>query len=377
MSPQRPEPAAQYRALVPALEQLRALLVEALGTELETGGVRLAAPIESRVKSWDSILGKLERGVGRVRDFRDYQDLVGVRIIVLFTTDVPKAHEAVRAVCHVVEAYRTADRLANDRFGYVASHFVVKAARDPRIHDSTADLTAEVQLLTAAQHVWAQSSHVLQYKSAEDTPLSLRRSVHRVAALLELVDLEFERLIQARESYKRSVQMEDDSTVLDVDVLDVALPRLWPSEHPYNPSLNDMILQALRRHGIRTLGDLRRLVATQRSAVFADSLAHAQQLLEAVDHGTRAGDAYTIETPTGSRSHASVNSELIERARRGAFYAVSGLTFTALQFAFGERQPPPGTWVPFVPPGVDPSAQSTHPHGDLEQDGRSAPDPGE
>jgi putative GTP pyrophosphokinase len=350
MTPQLTEEATQYEAMVPGLERFRESLATALEEQLAANHVGLAAPLESRVKSWESILGKLERDVARIQDFREYRDLVGLRIVVPFATDLPAAAASIRAACHVTEAHQTADRLADDRFGYQASHFVVKARQmRPATDGAFSTLTAEVQLLTAAQHVWAQSSHFLQYKSTEATPPELRRSVNRVAALLELVDLEFERLIQARESYRRSVQIEDDATILDVDVLDVALPRLWPREHPYDPSLNGMILNALTRHGIRTLGDLRRLIATQRSAVFADSSAQAQELLEAVDHGVRQRDTYTLSTSNGSRSHSRVTPELIARARRGCFYAISGLTFSALQFAFGERQPPPGTRVPFAP----------------------------
>jgi putative GTP pyrophosphokinase len=341
---------ADFDALLPSLQRLGDLMTEAISAQVDTQELHLAVPLETRVKTWDSVVGKLERGVRGITNFRDFQDLVGIRIVVPFTKDVLHARRVVGAACHVLESYDTSDRLSDDRFGYLASHFVVRLRPTSETASEFRTLTAEVQIRTAAQHVWAQASHTLQYKSAEATPPELRRSVHRIAALLELVDLEFDRLLTAREAYRRSVQMEDDTLQLDVDVLGVALPQLWPAEHPSSPEVYGMLLDSLQRHGISTLGALRQLVATQRSAVFADSLRQTREIIQAVTYGTRKGDTYTIVEGNSSRSHVSVTPEIIERARRGVFYTLSGLTFTALQFAFGERSPPPGTKTPFDSP---------------------------
>lgn len=338
---------SDFDSLLPSLQRLRDLLTEAISAEAATQELHLAVPLENRVKTWDSIVGKLARGAGGITAFRDFQDLVGIRIVVPFTRDLPHARRVVRAACHVLEGYDTSDRLSDDRFGYLASHFVVRLRPTGENDRELGTLTAEVQIRTAAQHVWAQASHTLQYKSQEATPPELRRSVHRVAALLELVDLEFDRLLTAREAYRRSVQMEDDALQLDVDVLGVALPLLWPAEHPPSPQVYGLLLGSLQRHGISTLGALRQLVATQRSAVFADSLRQTREVIQAVTYGTRKGDTYTIVEGNSSRSHAGLTPEMIERARRGVFYTLSGLTFTALQFAFGERSAPPGTKAPF------------------------------
>lgn len=58
-------------------------------------------------------------------------------------------------------------------------------------------LKAEVQVRTVTQHVWAAASHVLQYKQEASVPLPVRRSIYRVSALLETVDLEFERVLSS------------------------------------------------------------------------------------------------------------------------------------------------------------------------------------
>jgi ppGpp synthetase/RelA/SpoT-type nucleotidyltranferase len=59
----------------------------------------------------------------------------------------------------------------------------------------------ELQLRTLAQHIWAVASHKLQYKREASVPVPIRRSINRVSALLEMVDLEFDRVLLEREQY--------------------------------------------------------------------------------------------------------------------------------------------------------------------------------
>jgi putative GTP pyrophosphokinase len=266
----------------------------------------------------------------------ELQDLVGLRLVVPFTRDLESVRKAIVGACRVIRQYDTVDQLRDDQFGYRASHYVV-TPRDPTELDAWSfPVLAEIQVKTSSQHLWAEASHILQYKSEVAPPPELRRAIHRVAALLEGVDLEFERVLQARDLYRKEVQIADDDAVLNVDLLAVALPRLWPSEHQGPVEVLDGLLHALDRKGISTLGQLRLLIAEQRSAVFRDSLAHANEILDVVANGTKNGDAYTITTSNGSKTVSGVGPELIDRARRGIFYSLSGLTFTALQFASGE-----------------------------------------
>ena len=62
-------------------------------------------------------------------------------------------------------------------------------------------LRAELQIRTLAQQLWAAASHKLQYKRESSVPYPIRRSIHRVAALLETVDLELERVLSERDPH--------------------------------------------------------------------------------------------------------------------------------------------------------------------------------
>lgn len=116
------------------------------------------------------------------------------------------------------------------------------------------DLLVELQVRTLAQHMWAATSHKLQYKREESVPLPLRRAIYRVSALLETVDLELDRVLTQRGAY---VASEVESPTLDAP-LNIDLANLIARE--VLPAANDSgdvdgfdeVLQELYEFGIKT-----------------------------------------------------------------------------------------------------------------------------
>ena len=70
--------------------------------------------------------------------------------------------------------------------------------------------------------------HTLQYKQEDSVPAPMRRAIHRVSALLEVVDLEFERLLKERESYRSDSGPINTDAILNVDLLEHLLDALLP-----------------------------------------------------------------------------------------------------------------------------------------------------
>lgn len=324
---------------MPRLTQLHDSLLAAINAAVIKEGVKLAMPVQSRVKEWESTAAKLRSGVRGVRDVTDLQDLVGLRLVVPFVRDVRRAQRAVRSACSVLREYDTAERRADDQFGYSAAHLVVTQRFMGQAPVAAMVSAAEIQIRTFAQHMWAEASYGLQYKTDETTPAALRRDVFRVAALLETVDREFEHLLTARDEYRRTVQLANNDTPLDVEVLEIALPTLWPAEHRGPEEAFASLVQELTRKGIRTLGDLRRLVVTHRSATMADAADEARHIVYATEHGSRLGNDYRITRGDHTETLIGLTEEIVDRARRGIFYSLSGLTFTALQLQSGTFVP--------------------------------------
>lgn len=120
---------------------------------LRDASVALAVPLEARVKTLDSLLDKCERNSLEPEALSEIADLAGLRVVVLFRRDSDKAREIIRANFEVLREEDTADRLAEDQFGYGSIHFEVSPKKAwlelPTLH-KLEGLAAEIQLRTAS-----------------------------------------------------------------------------------------------------------------------------------------------------------------------------------------------------------------------------------
>jgi len=152
------------------------------------------------------------------------------------------------------------DRLGNSEFGYQSLHYGITIpntwATVPTF-SGCAGIIAEIQLRTIAQHTWAAASHLLQYKQESGIPFEVRRSIHRVSALLETVDLEFERALIERDEYlDESSPDRSGDELLNVDLLSGALTNLLPIANRLENEDYNTILSRLNKFNINTLQQL-------------------------------------------------------------------------------------------------------------------------
>ncbi len=135
-------------------------------------------------------------------------------------------NELIAEAFNVLRQYDTQERLREDQFSYASRHFVVKLPEEWLEVPTMAqlgELQAEIQVRTLAQHIWAEASQTLQYKQEQNVPPVVRRAIYRVSALLETVDLEFERVLDQRETYRSTVEASATDEALNVDLLEKAL----------------------------------------------------------------------------------------------------------------------------------------------------------
>ena len=192
----------------------------------------LAVPIQARIKTWNSIQEKCERKELSLEFVLTLTDLIGLRLIFLFSRDLKEAIEHVCNSFYVIDQEDTLGRLGESRFGYQSHHLVVRIpdawTRVPTFTDCE-KFQVEIQMRTIAQHAWATASHQLQYKREKSIPQGVRRSIFRVSALLETVDLEFERVLEQRAKYVAEVDSAAAlSERLNVDVLTTILDDKLP-----------------------------------------------------------------------------------------------------------------------------------------------------
>lgn len=309
---------AEYAALEQTAQRLLGCLCDQFPPLLEANDITLGVPIESRVKTLSSVEEKLIKKTREMKSVSDVKDIVGVRIILLFRNDLSKIDFVIKDNLNVLSFENTADRLDETQFGYQSNHYLINLPESWLKIPSYADLgsmVAEVQVRTLAQHIWAAASHKFQYKREESVPPPLRRTIHRVSALLETVDLEFGRVLEERALYIERSTTDDSVQPLDVDLLAKILADTWPQENAYSDENFDSLLANLEALGVKTTKDLRTILSKHLDAALDSEMRRA----ESADR-----EDYDIED--------------MDRYERGVFYTHVGLTREALQLEFGKKR---------------------------------------
>lgn len=302
----------------PRAERLRVALVEQVSRLLRDKQVSLGVPLESRVKPLESLSEKIERKTLALDRLVQLTDLVGIRIILLFKRDLEVVQELISNAFRLLSSEDVAGRLDETHFGYQSLHVVVQLPEQwlavPTLAD-LGDIKAEFQVRTLAQHIWAAASHELQYKREASVPPPIRRSIHRVSALLETVDLEFDRVLSERVSYVAGASPSTSDEILNVDLLAAVLNENFPPENLQIPEAYAQLLDELGAFGVKTAADLRRLISKHKAGV-AES------------------EAYELQSRAGERDPEGTTKE---RMAAGVFFTHVGLAREVLRQEFGTR----------------------------------------
>jgi putative GTP pyrophosphokinase len=316
---------AEYKAKSSVANALLGEMQVSLTRLLQSEKIDISIPVHGRVKSWASILEKFSRRGIQVMGIDELQDLVGVRIVVQFQRDLPLVKELLWRNFQVVHSEDTAERLQADQFGYASNHFLVRPYHNGAVPMKYGRMGAEVQVRTAAQHIWASASHVLQYKHESDVPPDFRRALSRISAFLESSDLEFERLLneRARHARERASTQPANETVLSVELLEAFLDTLLPRN---NKSVQDdygPLLRELAAHNITTAGALRELVS--------------KQLENAVRYDHEIADVERARIARHGITITALDAPVQMRTAQGAFATHVGLVRVMIAFEFNPR----------------------------------------
>lgn len=263
------ELSTDYQEFKPKADRLRSSVVTELNELFEKGDVALGFPVESRVKTWASIVDKVQRKGIELASVVDLPDFVGIRVVLLFRKDLDRVKEIISKNFDLISSEDTSDRLGDSEFGYQSHHYSVKVPDAWLSVPTWAGLggfTIELQVRTLAQHIWAAASHKLQYKKEEGVPPPIRRSINRVSALLETVDLELQRVLDERESYadvmlSEAAFREDRDDSLNVDNLAVILAEVYPAKNKGDFEDYSDLLDDINKLGISGSKELRKILA--------------------------------------------------------------------------------------------------------------------
>ena len=201
----------QYGERLPRLEKLRAEAEWELKEGVRDLAVKLHS-LGSRVKPLDSFIEKASRK-GYSDPLVQTEDLVGVRAVCLFRSDLTRLEQHVRERFDVFHEEDTVEGRDPHTFGYMSVHMNARLRPEhvgPR-YDDIKDLVFEVQLRTILMDAWANVSHYLDYKGESSIPSDLRRDFIALSGLFYVADQHFELFFRgAQES--RAAALETATT---------------------------------------------------------------------------------------------------------------------------------------------------------------------
>ena len=189
----------EFRDKRQELLQLDNHVFELISQTLKQQGIELNS-IEHRIKTVESLAGKLERKGEKYHQLSDITDLIGLRIVTFYTDDVDKVAAIISQLFDIDWANSVDKRKLHDlnSFGYNSLHYICSLHRG--------SFPFEIQIRTALQHTWSAIEHDIGYKGAVKLPPQYRRQFSRLAGMLELADDEFSRLRTTMTEYRRQIQ---------------------------------------------------------------------------------------------------------------------------------------------------------------------------
>jgi len=218
-----------------------------------------------RVKSAYSFVMKAERR-GMRRPLSEMTDLVGLRVVCLFRSDLDVARNAICAAFVILNEEDKAETRADDSvFTYEDIQFIVRLPKNALSDPELARFRFEIQLRTLAMDTWATISHLVAYKEASALPADLGHELYATNAMLWLADRAFDRAHQ----YRMTICDTTSSYAKDDDPLDrltlaAYVAQRLPDRHPVSggPGHDEMVLTGCVVAGARTVGDVGRLLDT-------------------------------------------------------------------------------------------------------------------
>ena len=214
----------EYRDMLPVLTDAMEIALAELRRTVDEAGL-VVSNIVGRIKSEESLAGKLEMKGAKYRTLGDITDIIGVRVVTFYSEDVDKLSSLVDK--HFDVDWNTSvDKRklhALDSFGYDSLHYicripesVYKDSSRPMINT----IPIEIQMRTVLQHAWATISHDTGYKSGVEVPKEHLRNLNRLAGMLELADEQFSNIRSSIVDYRRKVHTLVESGKFDEVMLD-------------------------------------------------------------------------------------------------------------------------------------------------------------
>ena len=271
---------AEYDQQLPLFRRLERIVQITLQDILDSNGLAVTA-VSTRVKTRESLAGKLELKGDKYHSINDITDILGARIVTLYTDDVDRIAAMAEQIFDI-DWENSVDKRrlhSTDSFGYNSLHYICRLPKTlvnepewPQLNE----VRFELQLRTTLQHAWASINHDIGYKTGVEIPHVYIRQINRLAGMLEMADDEFSRIRTEITNYRRRVQLLVQNGELDDVQLDGDTFRSYLEAQPFRllnhriAAINQAEIQEAPLNGYlrvfvalgcKTLGDVDRMRA--------------------------------------------------------------------------------------------------------------------
>lgn len=263
MSEQKRVPAwdEEYARRKPLLEQLASESEFTLNQVTRKKKIKTHSVL-SRVKTAESIAKKAKEK--ELTDpLNEIEDIVGVRVVVLFLSDLPRLDKLIHSTFNVVSSENKVTDTDPSSFGYMSVHYVVTlddSHSGPR-YDELKGMRIEIQTRTVVMDAWANVSHYLDYKGESSIPRDLRKDFYALSGLFYVADQHFEifadRSRKSQKEAKREVDSGSTSEIeINLDTLAAFLAQRYPDRaKPGREGISELV-EEITRAGYSDLGAL-------------------------------------------------------------------------------------------------------------------------
>ncbi len=151
--------------------------------------------IESRIKSPQSIIGKLRRKglpVSAQSAQQNLQDIAGIRVVCYYIDDIYAIAELL-SICEAFEVLKVKDYIERPKpSGYRSLHMVLSV---PVYMATTKKIVpVEIQIRTIAMDFWASLEHQLHYKTDCIVPPTLKQELRDCAETIAATDMQMQEI---------------------------------------------------------------------------------------------------------------------------------------------------------------------------------------
>lgn len=232
--------------------------------------------VPGRVKERDSVQNKIAD-----RQYTDpaieMTDLVGLRIVSLFESDLTKADAAVRRAFEVITTENKIEDADDDTFGYMSVHYICSLKEEYQGHRYR-DLHSfkfEVQSRTILMDAWANVSHYLAYKGKHSIPDDKKKAFYALAGLFYVADQQFEQLltgsVRSAANLIPAPPIPEEEQPLDRDNVGAMLDSMFSGRDSETTGERKLaalsiFVDELMAAGIDTVGELRGMLEKGKDA---------------------------------------------------------------------------------------------------------------